>query len=202
MRRLVSDPAGRGRTTGRWGRTLGWAVCGWALACGTPTPEGMSSGDQDSVEVVAPAGAARPASRGDFQGQARQELLVVAETDTSTTGLLYGWSRADPGGDGDGWSRVLGPFEVVFGRTGVGPKREGDGRSPEGRFALGDAFGYSSEAPPGIRMGYRHMSPSSVCVDDAGSPPLQHHRGAWPDGSAVRFLGAHASRSGLRRRPV
>ena len=39
---------------------------------------------------------------------------------------------------------------MVVGRSGVGPKQEGDGRSPEGLFGLGPVFGYSTDPPPGL----------------------------------------------------
>lgn len=148
-----------------------WAGCLWAVACsGTGSGgEAVVSEGEDSAGVVAPAGGSNSAGRGLTQGQTRQELLVVAETDTSTTGRLYAWVRSDTEPSGAGWSQALGPVEVVFGRGGVGPKREGDGRSPEGRFPVGDAFGYGAEAPEAVRIAYRPMPPGAVCVDDAQS---------------------------------
>lgn len=119
---------------------------------------------------MAPAGIPGTAGRGVPAGDPRQELLVVAETDTSTTGVLYAMVRSGTGPSDGGWSQALGPIDVVLGRGGVGPKREGDGRSPAGRFPLGTAFGYGPEAPPGLRLGYTAMPPDAVCVDDARSP--------------------------------
>ena len=110
------------------------------------------------------AGPSDRAGQASGLGPARQELVVVAETDTSTTGILYAMAAVD-----DGWRTAFGPVEVVFGRAGVGPKREGDGRSPQGRFALGDVFGYAPSPPPGLRMGYLPQPPEAVCVDDPRS---------------------------------
>lgn len=67
------------------------------------------------------------------------------------------------------WRQVGPPVPVVVGRNGVGPKREGDGRSPQGMFSLGPAFGYAPQPPAGVRIPYRAMAPASVCVDDTGS---------------------------------
>ncbi|MBN8224609.1 MAG: hypothetical protein J0L89_07315, partial [Xanthomonadales bacterium] len=52
---------------------------------------------------------------------------------------------------------------------GDGPvKREGDGRSPAGVFALGTAFGYAGQAAAGLP--YAQMQASSWCMDVPDSP--------------------------------
>jgi len=48
-------------------------------------------------------------------------------------------------------------------------KHEGDGRSPAGVFALGEAFGYAASAPSGWKMPYLPLTASMECVDDAHS---------------------------------
>ena len=48
-------------------------------------------------------------------------------------------------------------------------KREGDGKSPAGVFALGTAFGYDSEPLRGLKMPYLSLTSSIECVDDPGS---------------------------------
>lgn len=157
---------------GRAAWAFAWAGCLWAVACSGTGPGGdaVVSEGGDSARSVAPAGGTDTVARGLTQGPPRQELLVVAETDTSTTGRLYGWVQSGTGPSEARWSRALGPVEVVFGRAGVGPKREGDGRSPEGRFPLGEAFGYGAQAPEAVGIPYRSMPPGAVCVDDARSP--------------------------------
>lgn len=74
----------------------------------------------------------------------------------------------------DGWRRVGRPVPVVVGRNGVGPKEEGDGRSPRGVFSLSHAFGYAGDAPSGTSLPYRPMAPGTVCVDDPASPHYDH----------------------------
>src|ERR1051326_1473850 len=48
-------------------------------------------------------------------------------------------------------------------------KKEGDGKSPGGVFALGTAFGYASQPLPGLKVPYLNLTPSIECVDDPGS---------------------------------
>ena len=51
----------------------------------------------------------------------------------------------------------------------AGPvKREGDGRSPAGVFALGTAFGYAGQASTGLP--YAQMQSDSWCMDVPDSP--------------------------------
>lgn len=94
----------------------------------------------------------------------RQHVLVVVETPSTTTGTLHRLEITEAG-----WRRIGPAVPVVVGRAGVGPKREGDGRSPRGIFRLSRAFGYASAAPDHVDWPYRAMAPGTVCVDDQGS---------------------------------
>ena len=96
--------------------------------------------------------------------QLTQHLLVVTEAPGDIEGQLFRMEWADTG-----WRQVGAPIPVVVGRGGVGPKQEGDGRSPEGVFELGPAFGYASELPPELALPYEAMASGSVCVDDPAS---------------------------------
>lgn len=103
---------------------------------------------------------------------ADQHLVVVTDSAEEIHGRLFLMERT--GGKegeqaGQDWSQVAGPIPVVVGRSGVGPKSEGDGRSPEGVFPLGPAFGYSLQAPSGVRFDYEPMAQGDVCVDDPES---------------------------------
>ncbi|MEI9937892.1 MAG: L,D-transpeptidase family protein [Pseudomonadota bacterium] len=64
-----------------------------------------------------------------------------------------------------GWGRGL------FTGTEPGPmKREGDGRSPAGVFALGRAFGSADSLPEGAKnFPYLHTLPSTYCIEDTRS---------------------------------
>jgi L,D-peptidoglycan transpeptidase YkuD (ErfK/YbiS/YcfS/YnhG family) len=86
------------------------------------------------------------------------------------------------------WRPVGSPISIVVGKRGLGwgigmavtddsnvraasdpVKREGDGKSPAGVFALGSAFGYASQPLPGLKMPYLNLTPSTECVDDPNS---------------------------------
>jgi D-alanyl-D-alanine dipeptidase len=94
-------------------------------------------------------------------------ITVVTDGWTATTGELRRWER-----DGKSWRAVGEPVPVVVGKSGLkwpADKREGDGASPAGRFALGEATGYDAP-PPGVRLRYRVASDELHCVDDPKSP--------------------------------
>jgi len=90
-------------------------------------------------------------------------ITVVTPAWSATTGELRRWER-----DGKAWRAVGVPVPVVVGKSGLRPtqdKREGDGASPAGRFALGDATGYEP-APAGTQLPYRVATAALRCVDD------------------------------------
>lgn len=107
-------------------------------------------------------------------------VAVVADWDATDATLTH-WRRT-----GAAWSAVGAPWPAVIGGNGAawgqglhgdgapagrsGPvKREGDGRSPAGVFALGPTFGYAAAAPAGARVAYTAVTPSWRCVDDPAS---------------------------------
>jgi D-alanyl-D-alanine dipeptidase len=100
------------------------------------------------------------------------------------------------------WRMVGEPIPVVVGWAGVGPKREGDGRSPEGVFDLGPVFGYARQAPPsllGSALPYLPMSAGAICVDDPAS--VYYNRIFDPDTlpEAVRAAKDWSSFESMRR---
>ena len=113
----------------------------------------------------------------------RTLITVVTASPTATTGELRRWERAAR--DGRGWRAVGAPVPVVIGRSGLkapADKREGDGASPAGRFALGGATGYQAP-PPGTRLPYRVADAALRCVDDAKSPAYNTVTAAPPSGA-------------------
>lgn len=138
------------------------------------------------------AGCARPGGAGVPAGAplveraptpldgSRQMVLVVTPTWNSTTGTLRRFAR---GSDAEAWRPVGNEVPVVVGRTGVAwddsqmtprpgepAKREGDGRSPAGAFALDTAFGFDiRQNVPWVRLPYVQLRPSTECVDDPRS---------------------------------
>ena len=110
----------------------------------------------------------------------RQMVLVVTPTWNATSGTLRRFAR---GSVAAAWQQVGESVPIVVGRTGVawddsqitpGPgdptKREGDGRSPAGAFALDTAFGFDiRQIVPWVRLPYVQLRPSTECVDDPRS---------------------------------
>jgi len=94
-------------------------------------------------------------------------ITVVTDGWRATAGELRRWERA-----GASWRAIGPPVAVVVGGSGLSwpaDKREGDGASPAGRFALGGATGYDV-APRGTRLPYRVAGADLRCVDDPQSP--------------------------------
>lgn len=169
----------------------------WALAAGGVDP--VEGAPQVVEEPSAPAEGFQSLATG-----AHQHLVVVTEGPGEIQGLLFRMERGQEAGSAgveDRWRQAGDPVPVVVGRSGVGPKSEGDGRSPQGVFPLGPAFGYAPQAPPGVHFPYEPMAPGAVCVDDPGSPfynqvfdPEKLPEGAvhdWTSAEAMRRDLAH-----------
>lgn len=103
------------------------------------------------------------------------QLIIVTTADwNATTGTLQRYDKHLLR-----WRAVGQPIDVVIGRTGLawgrglhgpqnGPqKREGDGKSPAGVFALGTAFGFASTSDS--KLPYLPLRETSECVDDTAS---------------------------------
>lgn len=110
---------------------------------------------------------------------AEQLIVVITANWNAATGELRRYERT--GRMGGNWREVGDVSPVVIGRSGSawgiglhppqsrGPvKREGDGRSPAGIFALGTAFGYAGTAASALP--YRGMTASDYCIDVPASP--------------------------------
>jgi L,D-peptidoglycan transpeptidase YkuD (ErfK/YbiS/YcfS/YnhG family) len=105
-----------------------------------------------------------------------QLVLVVVPGWRDITGVLECHERR-----GDDWIRVGSRVPVTIGRAGCGwgsglhpridegpRKREGDGRSPAGVFAIGTAFGAGRTLDTGLA--YRPLTAHDWCIDDPTSP--------------------------------
>ncbi|MGH8196116.1 MAG: L,D-transpeptidase family protein [Woeseiaceae bacterium] len=110
-----------------------------------------------------------------FRLDARQLVLVTTAGWDSSRGMLQSFARTERG-----WETVYPAVPVVVGRAGsawgVGlhppqsgrEKREGDGRSPAGAFAIGIAFGYADAAD--TTLPYVAMDADDYCIDVSTSP--------------------------------
>lgn len=106
-------------------------------------------------------------SRFDKQLAGAGQVIVV----TPGAGIQARVSAYEFRPDEKRWIRVLGPFDSVVGRRGFalpGEKREGDGKTPSGIYALGDAFGYAEKMDTGLH--YRQSGSDDFWVDDVDSP--------------------------------
>ncbi len=107
---------------------------------------------------------------------ARQMIVVIVPDWNATRGTLRTFDRVH-----HRWNEIGKAAPAVIGHAGSawglglnppqhdGPiKREGDGRSPAGVFAIGEAFGYAPNLATALT--YKPMQSTSWCVDVSGSP--------------------------------
>jgi L,D-peptidoglycan transpeptidase YkuD (ErfK/YbiS/YcfS/YnhG family) len=119
-----------------------------------------------------------------FAGSTQMMVVTTQGWDT-VEARLQRFERATAD---DAWHPIGEPIESVVGRNGLGwgiglvatgdlsaripadpVKKEGDGKSPAGVFALGTAFGYDAQPFPGTKLPYLSLTPSIECVDDVAS---------------------------------
>jgi D-alanyl-D-alanine dipeptidase len=128
--------------------------------------------------VPARAVTARP-----VPAHATQLVVVIAPSWNAWRARLLRYERTP----GQPWKPVGDAVPVVLGHAGYGwgdglhgagapaghegpLKREGDGRSPAGVFALGIVHGYATAPPAALTLPYRQATARERCVDDPGSP--------------------------------
>jgi L,D-peptidoglycan transpeptidase YkuD (ErfK/YbiS/YcfS/YnhG family) len=89
---------------------------------------------------------------------AQQVVVVDAPNATSTTATLFTFEN-----DGSGWYQVFAPMPALDGVNGWTPgpqRREGDGTTPEGIYAIASTM-YGTEPDPGTLFPYHQL----VCGD-------------------------------------
>ena len=103
-------------------------------------------------------------------GGSTQLVTVRAPLHTTVATLAY-WTRS-----GACWRRAGGPWQARLGRTGLSAhKREGDGATPVGTFALGPtAYGIAPD--PGIHLRYHRLVCGDWWDEDPGSPAYNTFR--------------------------
>jgi L,D-peptidoglycan transpeptidase YkuD (ErfK/YbiS/YcfS/YnhG family) len=95
-----------------------------------------------------------------------QLITVTATSHTTTYARLvaYHWSHQH-------WVKAFGPWTARIGYNGIaklGAKREGDGKTPSGRYGFGFFFGVLRN--PGVAFSYRQARSYDVWDDDPSSP--------------------------------
>jgi L,D-peptidoglycan transpeptidase YkuD (ErfK/YbiS/YcfS/YnhG family) len=131
-------------------------------ACDKPAPPAATSN-------VAPKSWAIPKTT-------KQLVTAIVDDWTATHARLALWQRTDAGWQrvGDEWPGVVGHAGTAWG-VGIQPpgregptKKEGDGKSPAGVFAVRSAYGYAEDPPKSWRMPYE-QSADLECINDPAS---------------------------------
>jgi D-alanyl-D-alanine dipeptidase len=143
-----------------------------AAAGGAPARPAAAAADP--AAAPAPAAAVIPA-------EAKELVTAIVDDWDATRATLRRWRRAGAGWqpDGEPWPGVVGKGGAAWG-VGLhgagapagrgGPvKREGDGKSPAGAFALRGSYGYAKAPPAGARLPYVRVDERWRCVDDPAS---------------------------------
>ena len=102
-------------------------------------------------------------------------LVVVGERGDATRAAFFAFARRD-----GVWREVFSASAFV-GRGGIvaaADKREGDGKTPAGVYALGRAFGVLDD--PGSKIAYTKLRPGDCWVDD----PQSRHYNTWAKADA------------------
>ena len=128
-----------------------------------------------SVVAMRQGNAAEP---GAF-AQSTQMMVVTTPDWNAVQGTLQRYERATSHAK---WHAIGDPTTIVVGTHGMGwgsglmppglsgpTKKEGDGKSPAGVFAVGTAFGDAPRPLAGLKLPYLPLSSSIECVDDTGS---------------------------------
>lgn len=132
------------------------------------------------VFSVALSGGARGASISGPLGKSGQIIIVKAKGWDSITATMSLHEKKD-----GKWQTVKQDIPVVLGRNGLGwgrsfnidyeeldknapAKKEGDGKSPSGIFAIKQAFGFSGKNPS-VKLPYAKLTEAIKCIDDVDS---------------------------------
>jgi L,D-peptidoglycan transpeptidase YkuD (ErfK/YbiS/YcfS/YnhG family) len=109
-----------------------------------------------------------PSNAYSAAARAGQVITVEATSATSTTAVVREWRWT-----GRRYAEVFVPTIANVGIHGVGPTREGLGRTPVGIFTLTHAFG--NEANNGTRLPYFRAGPDDWWDENPASPAYNRH---------------------------
>ena len=176
-----------------------------ALGCGSGALERSARAEAPQTRSAPTPEQALPlpaacAQQGQPIAKAVTQLVVVTSSGFEAwRAQLQRYERAV----GGSWQVVGEPIDVVLGRSGYawgngvhgsgapegrsGPvKREGDGRSPAGVFAIGTVHGYAPAAPDGSTLPYEQATTAQRCVDDPRATEYNRIVEAGPRGESWR----------------
>jgi L,D-peptidoglycan transpeptidase YkuD (ErfK/YbiS/YcfS/YnhG family) len=131
--------------------------------------------------ALSPAADAEPSACRPATGAGSQLITVETSSRSSTRASLRLWAR-----EGRCWSPVDGPWAARVGRSGLSTnRREGDGTTPTGTYAIGRTM-YGVAPDPGVRYRYRRVVCGDYWVEDPSSPSYNRFRHV-PCGQAPPF---------------
>lgn len=145
-----------------------------------PPPEADTKASAPSGPAAnAQAPAATPAGEACDVGAAAGHAQVLVVRSAGTRATVRACSAAENGS----YVTDLGPFAGYVGSSGVksaSAKREGDGATPAGVYALRGGFGL--RANPGLPQGWFRVDSADVWVDDPASSLYNTHQRGTADG--------------------
>ncbi len=109
---------------------------------------------------------------------AETQQVIMVEPVRGSYARVTTWAHKD-----GHWQPVFWPMRAMVGRSGIAPlneKREGDGRTPSGTYALGTAFGYAVAVD--TKLSYRQATERDFWVDDVGSSQYNQWVTGTPEG--------------------
>ena len=114
----------------------------------------------------------------------RNQQAVIVEPIVRSHARVTAWESKD-----GHWQEVFSPMRAMVGRSGIAPlneKREGDGRTPSGTYALVLAFGYAPSI--GTKLSYRQTTQNDFWVDDVNSSQYNQWVTGKPDASSFEEM--------------
>jgi len=131
------------------------------------------------ILAIALAISGRVASAQPLDADIRQLIVSIAPDWSASQGTLQRYER---GPDGQ-WRRVGEKIPVLYGKNGLAwgrglrgadelglRKREGDGRSPAGVFAIGTIYGNEARLPDGADFPFHQVTANDAWPDDPKNP--------------------------------
>lgn len=150
------------------------------LGCSEKKPGTASMAPPAALPLPEP-----PSAKALIPQATKQLVTAITDSWTSTQAQLQLWTRTDGGAwtaVGAAWPAVIGKSGTAWGagihgtgtpagREGPGPvKKEGDGKSPAGAFAIREAYGYADAPPTDTKLEYTSTGRGDLeCVDDPAS---------------------------------
>ncbi len=105
----------------------------------------------------------------------RQLILVTANGYSSRNATIQTFEKDSSGK----WNRIMNVTGFI-GKNGLGKSKEGDGKTPIGKYTIGTAFGQKGN--PGTKLAWRNITSDDVWVDDSESPLYN----SWQSKSATQ----------------